>query len=197
MSILYYGTDGIVHRLGDMNMLMHYNHNHDALGRFASSNTARTIANNQMLIKANRDMGQTWENYERGYKKKADKYTEKINKKKSKNKDTSKYEKKLSKIKQEGKKYSEYKANARMEAVRLEKENQKLGKEFSKLVENSMFYSIQRDNLNRITSVEYDVTPDDNIDKFGKNFENFNRDLMSGKVNSMTDEELLKKYKRK
>ena len=84
-----------------------------------------------------------------------------------------------------------------MEAVRLEKENQKLGKEFSKLVENSMFYSIQRDNLNRITSVEYDVTPDDNIDKFGKNFENFNRDLMSGKVNSMTDEELLKKYKRK
>lgn len=35
MSILYYGSDGKIHGLGDKNTLMHYNHNHDALGRFA------------------------------------------------------------------------------------------------------------------------------------------------------------------
>lgn len=180
-----------------MSYLKHYNHNHDALGRFASSNTAKTIAKNEGLIKANRDMSQTWDKYAKSYEKKASKYNRKIDKKKAKNKDVSKYEKKLSEIKQEGKKYAEFKSNAEMEAVRLEKENQKIGKEFSKLVENSMFYSIQRDDLNRIRKVEYDVTPDDNIDKFGKNFREFNNDLMTGKANTMTDEQILKKYKRK
>lgn len=38
MSILYYGFDGKVHGLGDKNTLIHYNHNHDKLGRFARSN---------------------------------------------------------------------------------------------------------------------------------------------------------------
>ncbi len=38
MSILYYGSDGKIHGLGDKNTLMHYNHNHDKLGRFARSN---------------------------------------------------------------------------------------------------------------------------------------------------------------
>lgn len=41
MSILYYGADGCIHQLGD-NELTHYNHNHDALGRFAKSSGARS-----------------------------------------------------------------------------------------------------------------------------------------------------------
>lgn len=43
MSILYYGTDGKIHGLGDKNTLMHYNHNHDKLGRFAKSNGQSTV----------------------------------------------------------------------------------------------------------------------------------------------------------
>lgn len=43
MSILYYGSDGRVHGLGDKNTLMHYNHNHDKLGRFAKSNGVYSI----------------------------------------------------------------------------------------------------------------------------------------------------------
>ena len=38
--IQYVGQDGVVHILGE-NELMHYNHNHDSLGRFASSNGSR------------------------------------------------------------------------------------------------------------------------------------------------------------
>lgn len=34
MNIYYYGSDGLIYSLGD-NELYHYNHNHDALGRFA------------------------------------------------------------------------------------------------------------------------------------------------------------------
>lgn len=175
-----------------MNYLKHYNHNHDALGRFASSNTARTIAGNESLIKANRDMSKTWSEYAESYKRKAEKYNKKIEKKKAKNKNVSKDEKKLSKIKEEGKKYTEYKSNAEMYAIRLEKENQKIGKEFSKLVENSIVSSIQRDNLNRITSVEYDLSKPEDI----KTMRKFNSDLMSGKVNTMTDEQILKKYRK-
>ena len=138
-------------------------------------------------------MSQTWDKYAKSYEKKASKYNRKIDKKKAKNKDVSKYEKKLSEIKQEGKKYVEFKSNAEMEAVRLEKENQKIGKEFSELVENSIVSSIQRDNLNRITSIEYDLSKPEDI----KTMRKFNSDLMSGKANTMTDEQILKKYKKK
>lgn len=41
MSILYYGSDGKIHELGDKNTLMHYNHNHDSLGRFAKSTATK------------------------------------------------------------------------------------------------------------------------------------------------------------
>ena len=126
-------------------------------------------------------------------KKKASKYNQKIDKRKAKNKDVSKYEKKLSKVKQEGKKYAEYKSNAEMYAIKLEKENQKKGKEFSKLVENSVFSSIQRDEYNRITNVEYNIDSSNDLETIRK----FNSDLMTGKANSMTDEQILKKYKRK
>ena len=176
-----------------MSYLKHYNHNHDALGRFASSNAARTIAGNESLIKANRDMSKTWNKYAESYEKKASKYNAKIEKKKAKNKDASRDEKKLKKIKEEGRKYSEYKSNAEMYAIRLEKENQKIGKEFSKLVENSIVTSIQRDNLNRITNVEYDLSKPEDI----KTMRKFNSDLMSGKANTMTDEQILKKYRKK
>ena len=37
MYIEYYGNDGSLRYLGDVNELYHYNHNHDALGRFAKS----------------------------------------------------------------------------------------------------------------------------------------------------------------
>lgn len=36
MYIEYYGNDGSLRCLGDVNELYHYNHNHDKLGRFAS-----------------------------------------------------------------------------------------------------------------------------------------------------------------
>ena len=37
MYIAYYASDGTLQYLGDVNELYHYNHNHDALGRFAKS----------------------------------------------------------------------------------------------------------------------------------------------------------------
>ena len=37
MLILYRGIDGHIHGLGDRDTLVHFNHNHDALGRFARS----------------------------------------------------------------------------------------------------------------------------------------------------------------
>lgn len=37
MYIEYYANDGSLRYLGDVNELYHYNHNHDALGRFAKS----------------------------------------------------------------------------------------------------------------------------------------------------------------
>lgn len=45
MSILYYGSDGKIHGLGDKNMLAHYNHNHDKLGRFAKSSISSGVNN--------------------------------------------------------------------------------------------------------------------------------------------------------
>jgi hypothetical protein len=41
MNIYYYGNDGNIRNLGD-DELIHYNHNHDALGRFAKSSGARS-----------------------------------------------------------------------------------------------------------------------------------------------------------
>ena len=35
MIIRYYGSDGLIHTLGDRSVLMHFNQNHDRLGRFA------------------------------------------------------------------------------------------------------------------------------------------------------------------
>lgn len=45
--IQYMGQDGRVHCLGD-NELMHFNHNHDKLGRFASSNGGAVRAANKI-----------------------------------------------------------------------------------------------------------------------------------------------------
>ena len=105
MYIEYYANDGSIKSLGD-NELAHYNHNHDALGRFSKSSAAkRTRAAKRGLNKlykldkkANKHFAKQYSNYhflesersyyhsykyngllfKKGYKQKAEKYAKKL-----------------------------------------------------------------------------------------------------------------------
>lgn len=106
MYIEYYANDGSIKSLGD-NELAHYNHNHDALGRFSKSSGARNRAAKRGLNKlykldkkANKHFAKQYSNYHvlsserkyyhsykydgfllsKGAKGKAEKYAEKLQK---------------------------------------------------------------------------------------------------------------------
>ena len=52
MTVYYCGSDGRVRGLGD-NELIHFNHNHDRLGRFARSNGSSGGASKAQIKQAN------------------------------------------------------------------------------------------------------------------------------------------------
>lgn len=171
MYIYYKGSDGSVRTLGD-NELAHYNHNHDALGRFArgsgSSPTQRAKIISSKINKIDAKTGKL--------QRKAAKYTAKA----------SKYQRKSNKVKRlasnpligltdanrganyaalryEGKglKYTQKAANANKKISKLNNKRIKLGQERVKLLEQQypdVFEPGWRDKYKDLGPDAYNVT---------------------------------------